>query len=126
MLQKILMLIVSLLLLAACNSKEVTFSGETDNWQAELEFIQNSDTFERQEFLLKYKGEDVESVGEIAYNVDSIGSGFGREGESLAENGSMRDSREFRTTNAEIPEDAEIEVTVEWRGNTETFTLTKQ
>ncbi|EDL66648.1 hypothetical protein [Bacillus sp. SG-1] len=91
-----------------------------------MEFIQNSDTFERQDFLLKYKGDEVESVGEIAYSVDSIGSGFGREGESLAGNGTIRDTTESRTRNAEIPEDTEIEVTVEWNDVSETFTLTKE
>jgi hypothetical protein len=126
MLRKITMLFVSLLLLTACNSKDVTFSGESDNWEVDLKITQNSDTFENQDFVLKYKGEDVDSVGEVTYDVDSIGSGFGREGESLEENGSIRDSRESRATNAEIPEDAKVEVTVEWNGNTETFTLTQQ
>jgi hypothetical protein len=126
MFRKITTLFVSLLLLTACNSKDVTFSGETDNWEADLKITQNSDTFENQDFVLKYKGEDIDSVGEIAYEVDSIGSEFGREGEPLDENGSIRDDRESRATNAEISEDAEVEVTVEWNGNSETFTLTKQ
>ncbi|WP_456274839.1 hypothetical protein [Bacillus sp. AK031] len=126
MVRKITMLIVPLLLLAACNFKDVTFSGESDSWEAELKIIQNSDTFENQDFVLKYKGEDIDSVGEIAYEVDSIGSDFGREGEPLGENGSIRDDRESRADDAEIPEEAEIEVTVEWNGHTETFTLTEQ
>jgi major membrane immunogen (membrane-anchored lipoprotein) len=81
--RKITTLFISLFLLTACNSKDVTFSGESDNWEADLKITQNSDTFENQDFVLKYKGEDVDSVREITYDVDSIGSGFGREGESL-------------------------------------------
>ncbi|RIW32061.1 hypothetical protein D3H55_14415 [Bacillus salacetis] len=119
-------LIVSLMLLAACsNSKEVIFSGESDNWEAELKITQNSETFEKENFLLKYKGEDIDSVGDIAYDVDSISGGFGREGEPLKKNGSIRDDRESRATDSKIPEDAEIEVTVKWNDNTETFTLTR-
>jgi major membrane immunogen (membrane-anchored lipoprotein) len=126
MFRKIMTLFVSLLLLTACNSKDVTFSGESDNWEADLKITQNSDTFENQDFVLKYKGEDIDSVGEITYEVDSIGGEFGRKGESLEENGSIRDDRESKAANAKIPEDAEVEVTVEWNGNTETFTLTQQ
>ncbi|WP_409251663.1 hypothetical protein V1502_16200 [Bacillus sp. SCS-153A] len=126
MFRKISLLFVSLLFLAACTSKDVTFSGQTDNWEAELMITQNSDTFENQDFVLEYKGDEVDSVGKIAYNVDSIGGGFGREGESLDENGSIRDGRESRASTGEIPEDAEVEVTVEWNGQTETFTLNRE
>jgi hypothetical protein len=44
----------------------------------------------------------------------------------LEENSSIRDDRESKAANTEIPEDAEVEVTVEWNGNTETFILTQQ
>ncbi|MGD6966350.1 hypothetical protein ACQCVP_07975 [Rossellomorea vietnamensis] len=124
MFRKITTLIVSLILLTACNSKDVSFAGESDSWEAELKIIHNSDTFKKEDFVLRYKGEDIDSVGDFAYEVDSISSGFGREGEGLGENGSIRHSRESRA-DAIIPEDAEIEVTVEWNGNTETFTLTR-
>ncbi|MBH9968976.1 hypothetical protein [[Bacillus] enclensis] len=124
MFRKITTLIVTLILLTACNSKDVSFSGESDSWEAELKITQNSDTFKKEHFVLKYKGEDIDSVGDVAYEVDSISGGFGREGEPLGENGSISQSRESRA-DANIPEDAEIEVTVEWNGDTETFTLTR-
>jgi hypothetical protein len=78
MFRKIITLFVSLLLLTACNSIDVTFSGESDNWEADLKITQNSDTFENQDFVLKYKGEDIDSVREITYEVDNKGSGFVR------------------------------------------------
>jgi hypothetical protein len=126
MFRKITTLIVFLLLLTACSSEEVRFYGESDYWEADLKITQNSGALEEQEFLLKYAGEDADSVGNFAYSVDSIGGSFGREGEPLEENGSIRDKRETTTGNNTIPEDAEIEVKVEWNGNTETFTLTQQ
>jgi hypothetical protein len=117
-------LIVFLLLLTACSSKSFTFTGETEHWSAELKVNQSSD-FEKQDFLLKYKGEDVDSVGEIAYKVESVG-GFGRSGVTLEENGSIRHVDEANPTNAKVTEHTKVKVTVEWNGNTETFKLQKQ
>jgi hypothetical protein len=123
--RKISVLFVLLLLLASCNSKTLTFTGETDNWSANLIVIQTREDYETQEFVLKYKGNDVSSVGEITYNVDSVG-GFGRSGAKLGQNGSLRDSNEANPTNAKVSEHTMVEVTVEWNGNIETFKLSKQ
>lgn len=54
MYRKISALFILLLLLAACSSNILTFSGETDNWSANLKVIQTSDDYETQEFILKY------------------------------------------------------------------------
>ncbi|QOY34674.1 hypothetical protein AWH56_018370 [Anaerobacillus isosaccharinicus] len=124
MCRKILILFVLLLLsLAACSSKTLTFSGQTDNWSANLKVIQTSD-YETQEFVLQYKGNDVNSVGKITYSVDSVG-GFGRSGATLAENGTLKDSSEANPTNAKVSVHTEIEVTVEWNGNIEKIKLSK-
>ncbi|MEH7484463.1 hypothetical protein V7157_26005 [Neobacillus drentensis] len=119
------LLVVLLLLLSACSSKTFTFSGESDNWSANLKVSQTSDDYETQELVLKYKGEDVNSVGEIKYSVDSVG-GFGRSGATLDENGTLRDKDEANPTNAKVTENTEVEVTVEWNENKETFKLSKQ
>lgn len=116
--------VLLLLLLTACSSKTLTFSGETDNWSANLIVIQTSDDYETQEFILKYKGSDVNSVGEITYSVASVG-GFGRSGAILEENGILKDSSEANPTNAKVSEHTEVEVTVEWNGNIETLKLSK-
>ncbi|WP_421382701.1 hypothetical protein ACOJQI_00930 [Bacillus salacetis] len=118
------LLILVIFLLTACNSRTFSFAGETDNWSAELKVNQSSG-FQKQEFLLKYKGEDISSIGEIAYHVESVG-GFGREGVTLEENGSIRHVDEANPTNAKVDENTKVEVTVEWNGNTETFNLEKK
>ncbi|MBT2642826.1 hypothetical protein J7I80_11355 [Bacillus sp. ISL-41] len=124
--RKILVLFISLLLLlVACSSKTLTFSGQTENWSANLKVTQTSDDYETQEFVLEYKGDDVSSVGEITYSVDSVGS-FGRGGVTLEENGTLRDRDEANPTNAKVNEDTQVEVTVEWNGSVETFKLSKK
>ena len=117
-------LISSLLLLAACSTQTFNFSGETENWSADLKVNQTSDDYETQELILKYKGDDVNDVGPIAYNVDSVGS-FGRGGVELKENSTIIDSNTANPTNAKVSEHTEVEVTVEWNDNTETLKLSK-
>lgn len=120
------LLVVLLLLLAACTSKTYTFSGETDNWSANLKVSQTSDDYETTELVLTFKGEDVNTVGEIKYNVESVVGGFGRSGATLDENGTLRDRDEANPTNAKLTENTVIEITVEWNENKETFKLNKQ
>jgi hypothetical protein len=122
--KKLIMICTVLLLLAACGAKDFTFSGESEHWKADVNVNQSSD-FERQELVLRFKGEDVESVGEIAYTVDSRG-GFGRTGATLEENGTLKDSSEAGPNNAKVSEDTEFVVTVEWNDTKETFTLSKE
>ncbi len=53
MLKKVFFLVLTMLLLTACNTKDFSFSGESDHWHAELKVNQSSD-FEKQDFVLKY------------------------------------------------------------------------
>ncbi len=66
----------------------------------------------------------MDSVGNVAYDVEEVG-GFGRTGVTLEENGVIRDSRESDPTSAKMSEDNEVEVTVRWDNQEETFTLAK-
>jgi hypothetical protein len=111
-----------LVLITACSSKTFTYSGETENWSANLKVTQTSDGYEKEEFILQYKGNDVNSVGELTYNVESAGS-FGKSAVSLNENGTLRDSIESNPTNAQVTEYTEVEVTVEWNNNSEIIIL---
>ncbi|UTE76635.1 hypothetical protein [Rossellomorea sp. KS-H15a] len=124
MLKKILFIIGTILLLTACNTKDFSFSGESDHWKGDLSVNQSSD-FEKQDFVLKYVGDDVDSVGDIGYTVEEDHGEFGRAGVTLEENGVIRDSREANPTNVKMNEDSEIEVTVKWDDQEETFTLEK-
>ncbi|MBX0356861.1 hypothetical protein [Halobacillus sp. Nhm2S1] len=121
----LVVLLISLLLLASCSTQTLNYSGETENWSADLKVNQTSDDYQSQELVLKYKGDDVNEVGPIDYNVDSLGS-FGRGGVTLKENGTIVDSATSNPTNAKVSEHTEVEVTVEWNEKTETFKLSKQ
>jgi hypothetical protein len=74
---------------------------------------------------LKYTGDDVESVGDVEYSVESVG-GFGRTGAALDKNGTIRDGNETDPSGRKISEDTEVTVTVMWDGQTETFNLEPQ
>jgi hypothetical protein len=116
-------LVVLLLLLSACSSKTFTFSGETDNWSAELKVTQTNDDYETQEFILRFKGKDINSVGEITYNIDTNAGGFGYSDVKLNKDGFLTGRDETNPTNTIVNEDSEVKVTVEWNGNTETILL---
>jgi major membrane immunogen (membrane-anchored lipoprotein) len=119
-----LFLLAALLLLTACGAKDFSFSGESDHWQAELKVNQSSD-FEKQDFVLKYTGDEVESVEDVEYAVESI-DGFGRTGATLDKNGIIRDGNETDPSGRKISDDTEVTVTVMWDGQSETFDLKLQ
>ena len=116
---------ILLLFLTACSSETYIYSGETDNWSAELKVIQTSNDFETQELALMYVGEDVNSVGDINYIVDSVGN-FSRNGATLSESGTLSDKSESNPTNAQITNDTEIIMTIEWNDKKERFNLDKK
>ncbi|WP_282156288.1 hypothetical protein [Cytobacillus gottheilii] len=116
---------ILLLFLTACSSETYIYSGETDNWSAELKVIQTSNDFETQELALRYVREDVNSVGDINYVVESVGNFF-RNGATLSESGTLSDKSESNPTNAKITKDTEIIMTIEWNDKKESFTLDKK
>ncbi|MEW9053803.1 MAG: hypothetical protein AB2392_21770 [Neobacillus sp.] len=116
---------ILLLFLTACSSETYIYSGETDNWSAELKVIQTSNDFETQELALRYVGEDVNSVGDINYVVESVGNFF-RNGATLSASGTLSDKSESNPTNAKITKDTEIIMTIEWNDKKESFTLDKK
>ncbi|WP_240056507.1 hypothetical protein [Bacillus mesophilum] len=114
-----------LFFLTGCSSETFIFSGETDNWSAELKVIQTSNDLETQELALMYVGEDVNSVGDINYVVDSVGN-FSRNGATLSESGTLSDKSESNPTNAQITNDTELIMTIEWNDKKERFNLDKK
>lgn len=119
----LLLLVLVSFLISACGYKAFTFSGESDNWTAELKVNQTEDEYEEQELKLQYKGNDVGSVGEIEYNVETNAGGFSGSGLSLEENGTLKASAEGNPTNAKIIKESEVAVTIVSNGQTETIIL---
>lgn len=118
------LLLVFVLMLSACsNTKTLNFSGESDNWSAELKVTQTKDGYEKQEFKLSYRGGDLNSVGEFSYKVETNVGGFGSVDVHLDDNGIIKAINEGNPTNAKFTEESEVEVIVEWNDNSEVIKL---
>ncbi|ASN05407.1 hypothetical protein [Virgibacillus necropolis] len=125
MIKKTLFLsLILLLLLMACKTKTIIFSGESKNWSAKLKITQTDD-MQEEEFQLRYKGEDVNSVGEFDYEIDSVGSSS-RTNAILNEDGSLMDNGSMCSGCAFTTEETEVVVTVEWNDKKEIFTLVNE
>jgi len=109
-----------ILLMTACGTNVLNFSGESDHWSAKLKVSQTDDRQE-EDFTLHYLGDDTESVGEFSYVVESVGS-FSGNGATLNENGVLTSGGSCGGC-AFTSEHTEIIVTIEWNGETETFQL---
>jgi hypothetical protein len=120
---KVLLLVFVLMLSGCSNPKTLNFSGETDKWSAELKVTQANDCYEKQEFKLSYRGEYLNSVGEISYKVETNAGGFGGGDVNLDENGIIKTINEGNPTNAKVIEESEVEVIVEWNDKSEVIKL---
>lgn len=109
--------------LSACNSKSFTFTGESENWSAELKVSQSEDGYENQKLKVQYNGEDVRSVGEISYKVETNAGAFEQTDAVLNDNGIFMVDESANPTNAKITEGSEVKITLEWDDNVEIITL---
>lgn len=118
--------IISVLIIfifSACSSSKIfSFTGESEHWSAKLKVTQAND-FEKQEFILEYKGKDVKSIGEMTYKVETNAGGFGGTGVSLDKNGILENVQEANPSNAKVIEESDIDVIVEWNNHTEEIKL---
>jgi hypothetical protein len=108
------------LFLTACSSNTTVFKGESDNWEAELKVIHNDNGIVDQYLNLQFKGNDLNSAGDIAYKVDTNTGAFGGSLLKLNEKGNLKGSHlnnqsKLKTTTAKM--------TVEWNGKEEEFSL---
>lgn len=119
--------LVIILVLSGCtsnnSSKPFTFTGESDNWSVELKVTQAEDDYEKQDFTLQYKGQDVTSVGEIIYTVTTKASSFSANGATLDGNGIYTDTSESNVSNAKVTEKSKVDVNIEWNNQTESISL---
>ena len=119
--------LVIILVLSGCtsnnSSKPFTFTGESDNWSVELKVTQGEDEYEKQDLTLQYKGQDVNSVGEIIYTVAIKASGYSGNGATLDENGIYTETNENNASNAKVTDKSKVDVTVEWNNQTESIRL---
>lgn len=116
------------------SSKVFTYHAESENWVGNFT-IETSEEGTTTIGYLKYKGEDIDSVGQVSSKyetvygelssksllagVDSPYAPIGEKGTSSAKGISGRDSNSY--SKVEV-----VEVTVKWDGKTESFILYKQ
>lgn len=118
---------IIILVLTGCtsnnSSKPFIFTGESDNWSVELKVTQGEDDYEKQDLTLQYKGQDVNSVGEIIYTVATKASGYSGNGATLDEKGIYTETNENNASNAKVTDKSKVNVTVEWNNQTESISL---
>lgn len=124
MVQKLcVFLVFGLLSLSACSSEGFILFGNSENWSATLEITELGSGFQSHELELQYKGSDIDSVGQFAYNLETNAGGFGEGGVTVNEDGLLLNERNVNSTNAKVIKNSEAELIVEWDGNTETIIL---
>ncbi len=121
----LLILFILLILLSACSSKTLTFSGDSDYWSAVLKVTQTNDDYETQEFKLQFNGKDINSVGELTYNIETNAGSFGHSGVKLNKDVFLTGRDESNPINAKVIEGSEVKVLVEWNDKTETISLSE-
>lgn len=111
-----------LLFLTGCSSstKTLTFAGDSPNWSGKYIVIITGKTH-TSEYILKYKGTDVKSVGEVNFSISGPTEGGSDRG-TLSENGEIHG--QMPLLGGVPPEDKPIKVTVKWSGETELFNMT--
>ncbi len=109
-------------LLAACSPNTTVFTGESDNWEAELKIIHNDNNIVDQYVNLLFKGNDLDSAGNISYEVDTNAGGFGGSGIELDEKGHLKGSD---LNNINVIKTTSAIIFVEWNGEKEEIFLRK-
>ncbi len=110
-----------IIVLSGCGTEYKTFKGEGELWSAEMKFMMTSD-YETSDITLLYHGDDPGSVGDFEYSLDYVVGGTAGTGAKLSDGGVFQTSG-GSSNGANIMDHHEIEVTVNWKDETETFTL---
>ena len=111
-------------LLSACQTHELIFVGESENWSAEVTVAQTSGD-EQYEIQINYKGNDIESVKIFDYFVETSSNGvlnFGGYNVSLNEKG-MYQNKSLSSNRPSTKRKEELVLKVKWNGITEIFVL---
>ncbi|KEZ51573.1 hypothetical protein [Metabacillus indicus] len=114
--------VLMILLLTACSPNTTVFTGESDNWKAELKIIHNDNNIVDQYVNLQFKGNDLDSAGNISYEVDTNAGGFGGSGLELNEKGHLKGSD---LNNKNVLKTTSAIIFVEWNGEKEEIFLRK-
>jgi hypothetical protein len=115
------LLVLLTILLYGCQSNTLSFIGEGEDWSAEV-IVQHYSGKESEDIIIHYQGEDIDSVDSFNYLIEAPSWGTGQGSAVLNKAGVFKDEgvslNERRTSS-----DAELTITIEWNGKTETFIL---
>lgn len=118
----ILLIVISLL--SACQSKELEFVGEGEQWLAKVA-VNQTDGDETYTIEISYKGEGVKAIETFSYDIESSHNGvleYGVDEASLNEKGIYKGEMLSSNSPSTSSED-ELVLEVEWNGESETFIL---
>lgn len=118
----LILMLLFILILAACNSKQESFIGESDNWMVELITMNDGNV---EDFVLSYKGTE-ELLGLVNADLKAGNFGLSISGGELNDDGKLSLDVEKRPNDMAIKKDNKISTTVVWNGNTEEITLNKK
>lgn len=121
----LLPLLFGLLLLAACQADEedINFFGSSENWSAEM-IVKMIDGSEKNEIVLKYTGNNFESIGYFNYFVENERTelNFGGNQVTLSKDG-IYTNTDLGSNSASTQIDDQLDFTIDWNNQTESFVL---
>jgi len=113
-----------IVLLSACQTHELIFVGESENWAAEVTVTQNRGD-EQYEIQINYNGNEIENVNTFDYFVETSTNGvlnYGANNVSLDEKGKYQHNS-LSSNSPSTKQEEELVLKVEWNGISETFIL---
>ena len=120
----LLFVFLMILLLSACQLKEILFVGEGENWTAEVTVNQTKGD-ETYQIQLNYKGNNVAEIETFSYYVDTIKNGIVEFGtnEAALDGKGVYHNRAYSSNSPSTRKDAQLVIKVEWNDKSETFNL---
>ena len=120
--------LIGILLLSACQVDEeaLIFIGSSDNWSAEV-IVKKIDGSEKNEIVLKYTGNNLESISYFNYSVKNNRNNlnFGANEVSLNKEG-IYTNTVLGSNSASTKTDDYLNITIDWDNQTENFVLKKK
>lgn len=120
----VLILLIVISLLSACQSKELEFIGEGEQWSAKA-VVNQTDGNETYTIEINYKGKDVKAIETFSYAIESSHNGvleYEVREASLNEQGVYKGEMLSSNSSSTTSED-ELVLEVEWNGEREAFIL---
>lgn len=119
-------------LLVSCNSKTLTFKGESNNWSGvikleDLTKNEQNNTYHNDyegDLTLKYKGKNFDSIEDLKYRIVLIKNKDYINAEDVQLNDKGKLIGRVSCSDCEFSKgDSEIEIIVQWNGKSESFIL---